>query len=229
MSAQQQQPGLQPMHGRPRSHTAPSTPMAEVPSVRPTSPVELPGFMPVTRSHVTHQSMDGRALQSIMKAPVENSSLRHSIERSHSSPQESCHKFPVYPRQLSDSLPRSVASLQPPLDPIPRARTGSPHQRLRSKTPAAFNGSDDTLVGSESEQSSLAMKRPPLGIFSGCHSSSPGALSYKSGSQFNSSVSIPQLPLDEANNSCTERDNKMSLDPECTCAWSFCLRSLWHS
>ncbi|KAF2166145.1 hypothetical protein M409DRAFT_23335 [Zasmidium cellare ATCC 36951] len=157
----QQPPGLQPMYGRPRSRTAPSTPMAEAPPGRQMSPVELPGSMPVVkRSHASHQSMDSRALRTIMTSPNNASSLGHSIERPHSSPQETTYQLPSYPRQSSDSFARSVTSLQPPTDPVPRSKTSSPHKRSRSTKPSLFNTSDDTLVGSESDAPLLPPKCP---------------------------------------------------------------------
>lgn len=51
------QAGLAPSHGRPRSHTAPPTPLPEAPS---NVPVELPGSVPERPRAAHHHSFDGK-------------------------------------------------------------------------------------------------------------------------------------------------------------------------
>lgn len=220
MSNQQQHSGLQPMHGRPRSRTAPSTPMAEAPTGSQASPVELPGSMPIVkRSHAQHQSMDSRALRTIMTLPPGSPSLGHSIDRPHSSPQESNCKLPAYPRQSSDSFSRSVANLQPPIDPVPRSKTSSPHRQSRPSKSTLFNTSEDTLVAPESDASSVTTKRSPLSILSGCQTlNSPNG--HKTKSQPRIISPVPQLPCAAITKPGSEQDKQQPLDSEGSCPCS---------
>lgn len=214
MSTQQSQTGLQPMHGRPRSRTAPSTPMAEAPSGSKMSPVELPGSMPpIKRSHASHQSMDSRALRNILTLSTDKSAVGQSIERPHSSPQESTYRLPSYPRKSSDSFSRSAMSLQPPADPVPRPKTSSPYRGSQSNKLTPFSISDDTLVASESHTSLVTMGRPSLDMLSGCRTSSPAG---KASSQPSSSYLVPQIPPASVIKPLCDQGRKQTMDYEGT-------------
>lgn len=162
LSTQQKEVGLKPMHGRPRSRTAPSTPMYEVSDSA--SPVELPGCIPPLQPRKTralHQSMDGKPFYTAVS--VHNDSVvGNSIERPHSSPQEPHHAFSAHPRQCSDSCSQIIPNLRPPSDIVPRAKTAGPylHRKINSEIP--FSTSDDTLVASESDPFLATLKRPSL-------------------------------------------------------------------
>lgn len=91
------------MHGRPRSRTAPSTPVYEA---RGVEPVELPGSVPVwPKSH------------NDTRCPVDADSSKHAvlgcaIERPHSSPQLSSHAFQNDGRQPALASSRSASCVR---------------------------------------------------------------------------------------------------------------------
>lgn len=205
----------QPLHGRPRSRTAPSTPMAEAPSGSQTSPVELPGSMPVVRrSHASHQSMDSRALRNIMTGPANSAAYGQSIERPHSSPQETTYQLPSHPRQSSDSFSRGITSLQPPADPVPRSKTSSPYKGSRSVKPSPFTNSDDTLVASENDVPSVSMKPPSMSMFHEHGTRSHGALQSQTSSQLTSSRPNLQSSASMPTGNVSKQDDRSMLDTE---------------
>lgn len=203
------------MHGRPRSRTAPSTPMAEAPSGSQTSPVELPGSMPIVkRSHASHQSMDSRALRHIMTGPANPAAYGQSIERPHSSPQETAYQLPSHPRQSSDSFSRNITSLQPPTDPVPRSKTSSPYKGSCSFKPSPFNSSDDTLVASESDFPLMPLKPPPSSIFHEHHTRSHGAVQSQTSLQLTTSRSNLQSSSSMPTENVSKQDGQSMLDTE---------------
>ncbi|KXT04456.1 hypothetical protein AC579_631 [Pseudocercospora musae] len=104
LSTQKTSTGLQPMHGRPRSRTAPSTPMFEVATMEP---VELPGSTP-TWPRPGGQHADIRSTSTF--TILDHAKSASGIERPHSSPQEPTYKSPLVKGRCSDGLLRSVTN-----------------------------------------------------------------------------------------------------------------------
>ena len=148
---------LQPMHGRPRSRTVPSTPLVEAPMGEP---VELPGSFPLEKKpSIAHFSLDGQRQAYLFAQPVANASTGASIIRPHSSPQEATHPISY---DHDESTPRISprSNLLSPSQASPRSKSASPQRTLGI---SLFNDSgEDTLVASDSNTLRLATKRPTL-------------------------------------------------------------------
>lgn len=99
----QQSGGLQPMHGRPRSRTAPPTPVFEAPGKEP---VELPGSFLWPKSHTDARSSMDTAASS------KHTSMGRAIERPHSSPQASSHPNHDDPLRTSESSSRNATDFR---------------------------------------------------------------------------------------------------------------------
>ncbi|UJO23322.1 uncharacterized protein CLAFUR5_12676 [Fulvia fulva] len=136
LSAQQHSACLKPMYGRPRSRTAPSTPLVEAPYKEP---VELEGSTPIWTQSATRQSLDAYRAQ-------HNTTIGQSIIRPHSSPQDISYKLPVYPPhgfdrntsnpQLLNAPPQTYEHVPPP----------------KTRTPLKMNLSGETLVAPDLER-----------------------------------------------------------------------------
>jgi len=191
LSAQQGVTSLTPMHGRPRSHTAPSTPLVEAPFVEP---VELHGSLLANKKSVAslHQSLDGEAARMLIRSPT-NENLETKIERPQSSPQEQAYRLSVHPRQSSDSLSRS-GNLVPPAQMSPRSKSSSP-SRFSSRVGIEMltHSSEDTLVAHDSGSVASSMKRPSLSVLHPWSTKSPSVPESQTPSQVGSTYVVPQL------------------------------------
>lgn len=129
--ASQQSGGLQPMNGRPRSRTAPPTPMFEAPGVEP---VELPGSVPVwpKPDNDTRYSMDAAV-------PPKRTSMSRSIPRPHSSPQASPHALHDRSRSSILATSRSASDVRtaPEICHAERQRAASVNRRPNPSGPAS--------------------------------------------------------------------------------------------
>ena len=155
--AQNHPDALQPMHGRPRSRTVPSTPLVEAPMGEP---VELPGSFPLEKKQsMAHFSLDGTRQAYIFTQPSAYASSGASIIRPHSSPQEATHPISHDPNESTPRIsPRS--KLLSPSDASPRSKSASPHRNLGISL--SNDSGEDTLVASDGNTLRLATKRPTL-------------------------------------------------------------------
>ena len=134
---------LNSMNGRPRSRTAPPTPLVEASAPLP---VELPGSFPLgIKSHnPLHHSVDGKGLgYAALRYPA-NAAIGASILRPHSSPQEATHNIPDDPNASTPQI-LLKSHLQPPSKLSPRSRSASTHQTTGELLSNSLNG--NTLVG----------------------------------------------------------------------------------
>lgn len=155
LNAQHRSVGLVPMHGRPRSHTAPSTPLVEAPCIEP---VELPGSLLIGNMSLTslHNSVDGNTIEPFAHPGNGNAIYGATIKRPHSSPQEATH-----PRQSTDNL-STAQGFFPSTQHSPRSKSSGPHKPCQKMTPATMSHSnEETLVGSGTYLSG-GTKRPSL-------------------------------------------------------------------
>ncbi|KAK4549083.1 hypothetical protein LTR36_007539 [Oleoguttula mirabilis] len=191
LSAQQRSAGLVPMHNRPRSHTAPSTPLVEAPSIEP---VELPGSLHKKSVKSLHQSIDGNGVSAMMQSPT-HADLGARIVRPHSSPQENVHSPPNYPRQSNGNVSRA-ANLIRSAQMSPRCKSSSPHRFPNGVGAAlASHASDDILVANDQESTASSLKRPSLSVLQRWHSNSPSLPGSYTISQAGSTYSASQLGL----------------------------------
>lgn len=151
---------LQPMHGRPRSHTAPSTPLAEASFP---DPVELPGCPPLDQ-HLRaslERAVDGKSVNTT--ATASTASIGQSIERPHTSPQESVHPLVSKERSSLESSGPREHHVQYPFSPD-SYRTPASHDLMlyRHGPPLAGESGDATPTGAEN--SALHHPRPSLSV-----------------------------------------------------------------
>ncbi|OQO01630.1 hypothetical protein B0A48_12666 [Cryoendolithus antarcticus] len=141
---------LQPMYGRPRSRTAPPTPMAEAPLPEP---AELPGSMPNEKypkhglSHLT------------------NAVIGRSIERPHTSPQESTHPAYSTPRSSVDAPRQPIGSPFAPMSARPLVATFSKHARSHASAMPLSREQDSRQQDSRVRRATTStLKRPSLSV-----------------------------------------------------------------
>ena len=151
---------LQPMHGRPRSHTAPSTPLAEASF---SDPVELPGCPPLDRhlrASLEHAA-DGKSMKTL--ASASHASMGHSIERPHTSPQESAHPLIQKERSSLESLDRREQHIPYPFSPDAYRTPAGRNMTLDHHAPS-LAGEDETITASRTASQprpSLSVLQPP--------------------------------------------------------------------
>jgi len=138
LSAQEHADDLASMHCRPRSRTAPSTPLVEAPCAEP---VELLGsiLMATKPSASLHHSLDDQQLSYPFHSPA---AVGMPIGRSHSSPQKSTQTIPFSARQRSASNSYFPA-LSPSTQLPPRVMSTSPHQPANAKRLAFLNNRNE--------------------------------------------------------------------------------------
>ncbi|CAK4030713.1 Hypothetical predicted protein [Lecanosticta acicola] len=211
LSTSQQQPnGLQPTQGRPRSRTAPSTPMAEAPAMEP---VELPASPSPTRKYQKHRfkhSVDSKLARNVSSSNTEY--LDRDIDRPHSSPQETHHKLPVPPKTPHESFYRCGTSY-PPAYLAPPPHFGSPRNRAFLPSNSAFHLSDETLVNPEAESATKCGKRPSLGTSPNWQRNTSSA---RGTSQDHGALAVPKIstPVDSARNISIPREVPSPADLE---------------
>ncbi|KXT03130.1 hypothetical protein AC578_7745 [Pseudocercospora eumusae] len=148
LSTQQTPTGLQPMHGRPRSRTAPSTPMFGAATMEP---VELPGSTP-TWHRSGGQYTDIKSTNTV--TILDHMKLTSGIERPRSSPQEPNHKTALYNCGSSDGCSLSVKNFDSLNDTMPRRDGNSSF--LSPQIPSLKPAVD------KNESSKLSSTRPSL-------------------------------------------------------------------
>lgn len=174
------------MQDRPRSRTAPSTPMAEAP---PVEPVELPASPTPERTYRKHgvkHSVDSKLMRHV-SANAE--SLGQHIDRPHSSPTEYHRKLSVPSKPSYSSLDLCGVTYPPANLPI-YAKSGNLMTQATPSNSSAFNNSDDTLVNCETEAASNAGRRPSFGLSPACQRAS-NILSGPTSTQTPSALATP--------------------------------------
>lgn len=150
---------LQPMHGRPRSHTAPSTPLAEASFP---DPVELPGCPPHQRLRASlEQAADGKSITT--PATASNASIGHSIERPHTSPQESVHPFIQKERNSLESSGRQEHRVQYPFSPDSYRAPATKDMAL-GRQASSLPGDDESNIPSGTSATASNKTRPVLSV-----------------------------------------------------------------
>lgn len=167
---QQRASGLTPMHNRPRSHTAPSTPLVEAPQIEI---AELPGSLLTDRpsKKSLRHSTDGRAGHQ----PTQLSSKAlygAMIERPHSSPQELTHN--VFGHSNDTVTVSRTASTYPPpqlSSGLSRSKHSESATNLGSEMQKSTKDLTTTIPG---DHSSLSINhRPSLATIQKWRSKSP--------------------------------------------------------
>ena len=155
MTRQIRSAGLTPMHGRPRSRTAPSTPLVEAPSALP---VELPGCLPMDRKPYLslRESADGKLAHVLVQSPG-SAALGAAIARPHSSPQEQTHPLRSHPHASIESASHSPC-LPPPPKLSPRSQSSSPNRGIGISLPN--ESGENTLIGHDTGSMTTSIKRP---------------------------------------------------------------------
>ena len=176
---------LKPMPSRPRSHTAPPTPLVEAPTVEP---AELPGSFPKEKEPYLplYQSDDRKNRDAFVCSPT-RASLGAPIIRPHSSPQEATYRVPDYPNgpRIRVSPKAKLAS--------PAQQYPSANQHLNIGISLPNDSGEDTLVAHEKDNLTLITKRPTLTTLPsetlGSSSLPPSAPSSRQGSK----TAVPRL------------------------------------
>jgi len=176
----QQRSGLAPMYGRPRSRTAPSTPLVEAPGV---SPVELPGSLLAGKKSLKslHQSIDGKSVHQSVQSTT-NGALGAAIIRPHSSPQQPTYSAP-WSASAVTQLSGFPTNLYPPVQPSPGLRNGSPYQTAQTSEPGMLyrnRSSEDTLAANDNTPFSTPAKRPSLSVLQRWPPIPPSASTHRS-------------------------------------------------
>ena len=186
---------LKPMHGRPRSRTAPSTPLVEAPAAPFVAPIELPGSFPLEKLEkkpllsLHHHSVDGKVRGNVFTQYPVDSPLGASIIRPHSSPQEATHRIPDGSNASTPMFsPRS--NLQTPAQPSPRRKSAGPHGDVG--TSLSNNSREDTLVSKGNDSFNL-IKRPTFPALPDEPLTSSSLPSSVMTSRVGSSNAVPQL------------------------------------
>ncbi|EMC99994.1 hypothetical protein BAUCODRAFT_359251 [Baudoinia panamericana UAMH 10762] len=204
--------GLTPMYGRPRSHTAPSTPLVEAPSV---GPVELPGSLLASKRSILslHQSIDGTATKPVVQSPVQTA-LGTSIVRPRSSPQEATYSLPHVPVRSSDGFPLQT-SLYPSAQLSPRSQSSSPQRFSRKFGNATLPiAGDDLFETRHVGETMQAAKRPSLYAVSSRLSQRSSVGTGSNSSRVGSSSAVPQLTTSVTKQSCSQCSNLQQQDVE---------------
>ncbi|KAK3109547.1 hypothetical protein LTR53_017092, partial [Teratosphaeriaceae sp. CCFEE 6253] len=163
----QRRSGLTPMHGRPRSRTAPSTPLVEAPGA---SPVELPGSLLAGKKSISsfHHSIDGKTAYGALQTPT-NAALGSAILRPHSSPQHATHGAFATPRQSSDGFWHPGGGYPPAQAPLPSASPTRMAHTMESSISRPNHSSDRALVTHDAGHSMAPSKRPSLSLLQPAH------------------------------------------------------------
>ncbi|KAK4896303.1 hypothetical protein LTR27_005826 [Elasticomyces elasticus] len=160
LSAQQER-SLTPMHGRPRSHTAPCTPLVEAPCAEP---AELPGSLVAGQKSMASLRLVGDDKYEYPSAQVSsNLYLGTGISRPRSSPQQ---PTSAMPRQSSDSF-WSSTGLYAPVQPSPRSKSSGPYclsQTEHDDMPAFATRADERVNNAVVESTRKSTERPSLSI-----------------------------------------------------------------
>ncbi|KAK5686165.1 hypothetical protein LTS10_002280 [Elasticomyces elasticus] len=161
LSAQQERT-LMPMHGRPRSHTAPCTPLVEAPCAEP---AELPGSLVAGQKSIAslRQVADGKNDCPSAQASS-NLYLGAGISRPRSSPQQPTYSASAMPRQSSDSF-WSSTGLYAPVQPSPRTKSSGPcclSQTEPDDMPIFATRADERVNNAVVEGARKSAERPSL-------------------------------------------------------------------
>lgn len=161
LSAHQTFPGCLPSpgYGRPRSHTAPPTPLVEAPHM---DPVELPGSLLLDNLPTSlHQSIDGKGAPRYKPPSTHTAGL--DIERPHTSPQASTHPLARLPDTLESSTRSSNVRL--PALSLPRLNYNSPARvSMQAAATISTRAEEDTLVAREVDSTIANITRPTLTV-----------------------------------------------------------------
>ncbi|KAK3720659.1 hypothetical protein LTR37_003709 [Vermiconidia calcicola] len=156
--AQNHQSMLDPMHGRPRSRTAPSTPLVEAPT---SELFELPGSVPlnnIDKKTACRQPGDGSVEHLSAKGPA-SATIAGSIIRPRSSPQETTTPFLGYP---SAWTPRLSSRLRSSIDTNPLAKG-----HTLDDAPGGFfsaHSAENSLVNHSDTPLALSIRRPTYSV-----------------------------------------------------------------
>ncbi|KAK5716787.1 hypothetical protein LTR15_009680 [Elasticomyces elasticus] len=161
LSAQQER-NLTPMYGRPRSHTAPCTPLVEAPCAEP---AELPGSLVAGQKSMAslRQVADG-TYEYASEQASSNLYLGAEILRPRSSPQQPTYSASAMPRQSSDSF-WSSTGLYAPVQPSPRSKSSGPYclsQTENDDMPAFATRADERVDNAVVESARKSAERPSL-------------------------------------------------------------------
>ncbi|KAK0290199.1 hypothetical protein LTR91_006388 [Friedmanniomyces endolithicus] len=161
LSAQRRN-ALSPMYCRPRSRTAPPTPLFEAPC---TDAVELPGSLLAGRNSIIslHKSIDGDGVCDPIQLPT-TTALGATIKRPHSSPQQATYIPSAVPRHSSDSFSHAPSL---PVQSSTQVKGSSPREKFYIATRQDSDqstGSDGTIGAPTSESSKMAAKRPSVSV-----------------------------------------------------------------
>ena len=189
LSSQSQSAGLPPMHGRPRSRTAPSTPLVELAGVEP---VELPGSLLVGNKSDPYlpQSAGGATKQALVESST-HAALGAGIERPHTTPHYATDILPGRsPAPLHHVSESSILHL--PAQVSPRSKSSSPH-RYSDKVGTSLRNSGEKTRMSYGSDSTTTTNRPSLSIMQKWPSHSFTLPGSGATSNNGSTQNIPQL------------------------------------
>lgn len=181
-----------PMYARPRSHTAPSTPLVEAPMQEP---VELPGSQPLNlkKSHLSLPYNTRNASEPTLSGPYNPACLGASLIRPHSSPQEKQVSCFAAATSAEDVTKPSEPFISTTLE-TPRCKSVDPYRQWYLA--GASTGSEiaeSTIVGNDNA-STTSSKRPSLSVVQPRRSVSPSvAGSVASSSHCGSSTTVPRV------------------------------------
>ncbi|KAH9828428.1 hypothetical protein Tdes44962_MAKER09311 [Teratosphaeria destructans] len=151
-----------PAAGRPRSHTAPSTPLVEAPFVEP---VELHGSRVADKDSTVslRRSFDGN--NDIFARLTTNGVIGPTIVRPHTSPHEESTSVLAHHEPPPSQSFRPSSSLAPPAQSSPQYRSPSPRPSpTRPGTTLYPPPGEDTLVARDHDTSTLGTQRPSLSM-----------------------------------------------------------------
>ncbi|KAF2717258.1 hypothetical protein K431DRAFT_307104 [Polychaeton citri CBS 116435] len=162
LAERQRSSGLLPMHGRPRSHTAPSTPVAEAPLAEL---AELPGSTcRDLRSNSDMQLPQGGRACASATSLVFQVGLGHDIERPRSSPQEPTRHIGSEPRISTDSRP-SISGRRPSFgSPLPKPSTATQSLKYAGSIASGMSSCDTLVNPVGTELVKQTPHRPSLAI-----------------------------------------------------------------
>ncbi|KAK5132841.1 hypothetical protein LTR08_008557 [Meristemomyces frigidus] len=207
LSAQHNSAGVLPMHGRPRSHTAPPTPLVEAPS---TLPVELPGSLLSGKKSVLSldRTLEGRASHTPAHS-MSNGELGADLGRTHSSPQ--LYEYQDTMSQSTDSCVRNT-SLIGPIELFPRSTGNSPRSYSSQHSIALPNQANQkTPVMHSRELLMSSLDRRPPNVPQRRMSKSPAIDTI---SQAGSTWAVPQFESTTDEESTLQLCHTQNLDSE---------------
>jgi len=161
---------LAPHHGRPRSRTAPSTPLVEAPA-RP-APVELPGSIPDRPLASYHQSFDGKMETRMSQGPRHEQPRKRARRPSHpwlhlplGSNAETPKGNPPSVAADYDPTVRQHSQRENPPDESGWARTPLPCGSTAPQSRQSYmSGTPSSLHGAPSHESSSRLPRSSLNL-----------------------------------------------------------------